>query len=95
MTSDAHLSPPADAEAIQNWMVTYITSVIDVAADPFPVAERFDNYGLDSIEITIMCGMMEETYAIEVGPTEVFDHPSVTELSQHIAGRLKDRSAAA
>ena len=95
MTTDTPLSQLADAQAIQNWMVSYITSVIDVATDPFPVAERFDNYALDSLEITIMSGMMEETYEIEIDPSEFFDNPSVAEMSQHIANRLKQKYAAA
>lgn len=76
-------------------MVRYITSVIDVAADPFPVEARFDTYGLDSVEITIMCGMLEEEFEIEVNPDHVFDHPSVAEFARYLANRLQTRSVVA
>jgi acyl carrier protein len=95
MPSEAPQTAQADAAAVERWMVAYITSVIDVAQDPFPVAESFDTYGLDSVEITIMCGMMEEEFGIEVNPEEVFDHPSVSSLAEHIARRIGERSAAA
>ncbi|WP_417726888.1 acyl carrier protein [Roseovarius sp.] len=94
MTVEAPLKKPADAGAIRDWMVAYITSVIEVQQDPFPVNDRFDLYGLDSIEITIMCGMMEEQFKIEVNPNEVFDHPSVSELSVYLAHRVGESSAA-
>lgn len=74
-------------------MINYITSVIDVPADPFPVEDQFDLYGLDSVEITIMCGMMEEAYGIEVNPTEVFENPSVAALSGHLSRRLNEPTA--
>lgn len=93
MLAEASRDRPADAAAVQAWMVAYVTSVIDVRQDPFPVADRFDAYGLDSVEVTIMCGMMEEEFGIEVNPGEVFDHPSVALLSEHLARRMADRSA--
>lgn len=89
------LQEDVPATAVSGWMVNYIASVLDIPQDPFPVNERFDNYGLDSVEITIMCGMMEEQYDIEVSPSEVFDNPSVAALSSHIAGRINERSSAA
>jgi acyl carrier protein len=95
MTADLSAKLPADATAIRNWMVAYISSVIDVQQDPFPEHDRFDNYGLDSVEITIMCGMMEEQFGLEVNPEEVFENPNVAALSAHLARRIGERAAAA
>lgn len=95
MPSQTAPSQPADEAVIRDWMVGYITSVIEVPQDPFPVDERFDLYGLDSIEITIMCGMMEEQFAIQVNPDEVFDNPSVSALSRHLALRIGESRATA
>jgi acyl carrier protein len=95
MPSETQQPARADAKSIETWMASYISSVIDVAQDPFPVDDRFDTYGLDSVEITIMCGMMEEEFEIEVNPDQVFDHPSVSAFSQHLAKRLDERSVAA
>lgn len=95
MSSETHQPAPADAKSIETWMVRYITSVIDVAQDPFPVEDKFDTYGLDSVEITIMCGMMEEEFEIEVNPDQVFDNPSVAAFAEYLAKRLNERSVAA
>jgi acyl carrier protein len=80
-------TPPATAVEIRDWMVGYITAVIDIPAEGFPLDDRFDQYGLDSVEITIMCGLMEEQFGIAVNPSEVFDNPSVSLLSDHLAKR--------
>lgn len=77
----------AAAATVRAWMVRYISAVIDVPQDPFPETERFDQYGLDSVEITIMCGIMEEEFGVRVDPAEVFDHPSVAALANHLAAR--------
>lgn len=95
MTAETPPKQPADAAAVRDWMVAYISSVIDVPQDPFPDGDRFDQYGLDSVEITIMCGMMEEQFGIEVNPNEVFDHPNVAALSAHIADRIGAASTVA
>lgn len=94
MNVQAPSQDPVNATAIRDWMVTYISSVIDIPQDPFPIEDRFDIYGLDSVEITIMCGMLEERFEIEVNPDEVFDNPSVSALSSHIAKRLGERTEA-
>ena len=75
---------------LRRWLVDYITAVIEVPADPFPVAARFDSYGLDSIELVIMSGMMEERFALRIEGAELFASPSVAALSRHIAGRLAE-----
>ena len=73
---------------IQQWMQDYIKSVIDVADDPFPVDAQFDTIGMDSVEMTIMAGMIEERYGIQVEPDEIMTNPSVKAFSDYLAGRL-------
>lgn len=81
----AILSTPIDDDVVKDWLVNYISSVLDVPTKPFPENERFDHYGLDSIEVTIMCGLMEEQFHIEVNPDDVFENPNVVALARHIA----------
>jgi acyl carrier protein len=80
--------PPADAPAIEAWLVDYIGSVIDVPKEGFPVDDTFDTYGLDSVELTIMAGMIEERFALTVEAGELVENPSVASLARHLAGRL-------
>jgi len=88
MSIESDSKPRATAPEIQSWMIDYITAVIDIPKDNFPVADTFTAYGLDSVELTIMCGMIEEAFAIDVSPEELFEHPSVLLFSQHLAAKV-------
>lgn len=81
-----------EASEVQAWMEDYIRSVIDVPEGPFPEDARFDSLGLDSVEVTIMAGMIEERFALEVEPSEVLENPNVKALSGHLVNRLASAS---
>jgi acyl carrier protein len=66
-----------DAETAKTWLISYITSMIDVAIEPFPIAEPFHSYGFDSTEVVIMAGVMEEEFGVELEPAMLFENPSV------------------
>ena len=73
---------------IQAWMEDYIRSVIDVPDEAFPAEARFDTLGLDSVEVTIMAGMIEERFSLQVEPSEILDNPNVAALALHLEKRL-------
>ncbi len=68
---------PARPAALRAWMVDYVTSVLALPADSFSTADRFDVYGMDSVEAVVMAGVMEEHYGVAVDPMSFFHHPSV------------------
>ncbi len=75
------------AEEVQAWLIDYISGVIDMPEGPFPVAETFDSYGLDSVETVIMAGMLEERFAIRLEQHEPFEHPTVQALARYLAAK--------
>ena len=77
-----------EKDEILPWMEDYIRSVIDIPEGPFPAEERFDALGLDSVEVTIMAGMIEERFGLQVEPGEVLENANVKALSKHLSGRL-------
>lgn len=68
---------PIDAETLRTWLVNYISSVLDVPAEDFPTASRFDSFGLDSVEAVVMAGVLEEEFRVPVDPIQFFENPSV------------------
>jgi acyl carrier protein len=58
-------------------MVKYICSVLGLDVATFSTTDRFDVYGLDSVEVVIMSGVMEEEFQVLVDPNQFFDAPSV------------------
>jgi acyl carrier protein len=68
---------PIDAETLRTWLVSYISSVLDLPAEGFPTAARFDSFGLDSVEAVVMAGVLEEEFRVPVDPIQFFENPSV------------------
>jgi acyl carrier protein len=71
-----------DVEAVRAWLIDYISSVLDAPRDDFPTGKRFDEFGIDSVEAVVMAGMLEEAFAVQVDPMQVFEHPSVDQLAR-------------
>ncbi len=69
-----------DPAILRTWMVKYICSVLGLDQKNFPTSERFDVYGLDSVEAVIMAGVMEEKFQVIVDPQRFFDTPSIDEF---------------
>lgn len=63
---------------MQEWIITYIASVIDLEPDAVALDRTFHEIGMDSAEVVIMTGVLEEEYAIEVPAELPFEHPTIT-----------------
>jgi acyl carrier protein len=69
-----------DPQVLKDWMVKYICGVLGLDRATFLSADRFDVYGLDSVEAVIMAGVMEEEFQVVVDPQRFFEAPSVDEF---------------
>lgn len=85
--SEIKAAAQVDEEQVRAWMIRYISGVLDLPKQDFPVNDRFDAYGLDSVEAVIMAGVMEEDFRVQVDPMELFEHPSVAEFAAAFAKR--------
>jgi acyl carrier protein len=86
------LEPPASSSEVHDWMVNYIASVINVPMDSFPADKRFDHIGLDSVEVAIMAGMIEEQFGLEMDLESIFENPNVNALSAYISKGLAQQA---
>lgn len=68
---------PIDSETLRTWLVNYISSALDLPAEGFPTAARFDSFGLDSVEAVVMAGVLEEEFRVPVDPIQFFENPSI------------------
>ncbi len=69
-----------DPQYLRQWMAKYICGVLGLAPATFSTSARFDTIGLDSVEVVIMAGVMEEEFQVIVDPNQFFDAPSVDEF---------------
>jgi len=70
-----------DPAILKAWMANYICGVLGLDRAAFSTADRFDTYGLDSVEAVIMAGVMEEEFQVIVDPHRFFDTPSIDEFT--------------
>jgi acyl carrier protein len=72
-------------------MVNYITSVLELPPGSVPTSQKFNEYGLDSVEAVVMAGVMEEEFGVPIDPILLFEHPSI---DQFVAARARSGGAA-
>lgn len=73
--------------SISDWLCSQISQQLGVRLNELEKAKSLSGYGLDSAGAMELCGAINDKMGIEVSPIEIFDHPSVDALSQHIAGQ--------
>jgi acyl carrier protein len=78
---------------VSTWMTSYILGALDLRPEDFSADASFDSYGLDSAELVIMAGIMEEQFGIEVEPEIMFETPTVTGVLDALVARGVLRSA--
>jgi acyl carrier protein len=83
---------PVDQATLRAWMVDYITSVLELPAESVLTGQKFNEYGLDSVEAVVMAGVMEEEFGVPVDPILLFEHPSI---DQFVAARARGDGAVA
>lgn len=63
---------------LQEWIVNYVASVLDLEPDSIALDQNFHDIGMDSAEVVIMTGVLEEEFGIEVRAELPFEHPTIT-----------------
>lgn len=78
-------------EEIQQWCVAYVARALNqLEARVSPDAD-LESFGLDSALLVEMVVQLEELLDMEISPSLVFDQPSISRLSGHLAAARKAR----
>lgn len=79
-------------DEISEFCVASLAKALRVKPDSIDRKVKFSRLGLDSAMIVYVMMELEEKLGIELTTDDFFDHPTVEELSRHLADR---RAAAA
>ena len=82
-TGSSQPSPTVDN--IQNWLTAYLANLLEIDPSAIDVTTPFERYGLDSAAVVSLAGDLEEWLGTELDITLLYDHPTIAELSQHLA----------
>jgi acyl carrier protein len=89
--SDNHGEPAQSSQnqrtptEIQNWLVSYLSELLEIEPDEVEVTVPFERYGLDSSAAIGLSGDLEDWLGFPLDPTLLYDYPTIEALVQHLA----------
>src|SRR2546430_2259478 len=73
------------AEAIQAWLTSYLSELLDLEAEAIDVRNPIASYGLGSLQVVSMSGALQEWLGRRLFPAIVWDYPTIETLAHHLA----------
>ena len=70
---------------IREWIVSYMSDLLEIETEEIDVENTFARYGLDSSAAIILTGDLGDWLGIQVEPTLVYDYPTIAALADHLA----------
>jgi acyl carrier protein len=84
-TGVSRAAADANAERIVQWLKSYLADLTGIDAREIDIKSTFDRFGLDSYQGVVMAHELAEWLSSPVDPTDVFDHPSISELAAFLS----------
>lgn len=72
-------------EQVERWLVDKMAYKLDVEPAKVDVDMYFDEFDLDSTEALVLSGELEKWLGFELEATALWYHPTISDLSRHIA----------
>lgn len=73
------------AAKIKEWLVSYLSELLEISADKIDAKNSFERYGLDSSAAMVLTGDLGDWLGKELDPTLVYDYPTIAALAEHLA----------
>jgi acyl carrier protein len=70
---------------IQSWLITNISSVVEVDPQTIDIRKPLEYYGMDSMQAMHLSGDLEDWLGRQLSPTVVWDYPTIELLARHLA----------
>jgi acyl carrier protein len=70
---------------IQEWLLAYLSALIDVDADRIDINDSFASYGLDSSAGVGMVGDLSHWLNRTLDAELIYRHPTIESLARHLA----------
>lgn len=80
---------PLSAESLRSWLVRRLAKQMSVDPSEIDPTRSFASYGLDSMVAVQVSGDLEKLVEQRLSPALLFEHPSIEELTQHLAAELR------
>lgn len=74
---------------LQTFLLDRLAATLGVSADELDAGEPFTSYGLDSMAAVTLAAELESLVGRKLPSTLLWDHPTVNDLAQHLAGATR------
>jgi len=82
------MSEVINEESINNWLIEKFAYKKEVEPSEIDVDQLFIDFGIDSTEVLVLAGELEDWIEIELPPTAMWYHPTIAKLSAFIAEEI-------
>lgn len=80
----AHTEPLTES-GIQEWLVSRIAGIAQVAPEEVDVNRPFAEFGMDSMQLFELSGDLEKFLGYRVSEIVAWDYPTIAKLSRHLS----------
>ena len=70
---------------IQNWLVAYMTEMMEVDEDEIDLSVPFDEYGLDSSMVVALIADLKDWLGRDLDRTLIYDYPTLEKLAKQVS----------
>jgi acyl carrier protein len=84
LNQDLNNSPEITSNQIREWLVTYISDLLEIDSEEVDEHISFDRYGLDSSAAIIVTGDLSQWLGRDLEPTLLYDYPTISELAEYL-----------
>ena len=70
---------------IREWIVSYMSNLLEIEPDEVDVETTFARYGLDSSAAIVLTGDLGDWLGIQLDPTLVYDYPTIAAIADYLA----------
>lgn len=75
------ISNAATIAEIQNWLITKVSTQLNLSPTHIDISSELATYGLDSMDAVMISGELEDALDIELASTVLWDYPTIESLA--------------
>lgn len=73
-------------DEIQEWLVSYLSQLLDIEVEEISTSTAFARYGLDSSASICLISDLGDWLGQEIDPTIVYSYRTIKAMAEHLAG---------
>ncbi|MGD1805490.1 MAG: acyl carrier protein [Trichodesmium sp.] len=73
-------------EELQDWLVSYLSQMLDIDIEEVSTTTSFARYGLNSSASISLIHNLSDWIGQEIDPTIMYSYPTIEAIAKHLAG---------